>query len=240
MLNTVLLRLKRTDDDQIAAQVAIDATAAHQRPRWRALGAAPDLRAALERAAAYIEQHDPTEQAKTSSAPKQHSPANGAAPITVYTDGACAGNPGPGGYAAILCLPGGERRELSGAFRSTTNNRMELLAPIAALEALEPSEAPVTVHSDSRYVVDAVEKGWLAHWRKNHWQRPRRKGGPVANPDLWQRLDRALSRHPRITFHWVKAHAGNPLNERADALAQRTLSQTEARQIDHAYERTAH
>lgn len=131
--------------------------------------------------------------------------------VTVYTDGACRGNPGPGGYGAILQY-GSTRRELSGGEAETTNNRMELTAAIAALSALrEPCS--VTLYSDSRYLVDAVNLGWVRTWQATGW-----RGGKIKNPDLWQQLLSLLSLH-EVTFVWVQGHAGHPENERCDALA---------------------
>lgn len=133
--------------------------------------------------------------------------------VTVYTDGACRGNPGVGGWGAILSYAGVEK-ELSGGERETTNNRMELSAAIFALEALkEPCE--VDLYTDSRYLSDAITEGWLEAWRARGW---RRRGGPVLNPDLWERLYALLLRH-KVTLHWVKGHADNPYNCRCDALA---------------------
>ena len=134
--------------------------------------------------------------------------------IDVYTDGACSGNPGPGGYGAVL-LYKGQRKELSAGYRLTTNNRMEILAAIAGLEALrEPCE--VTLYSDSRYLVDAVEKKWLDNWQKINWVR---KTGKVLNVDLWKRLLPLLSKHS-VHFCWVKGHASNAENNRCDELAR--------------------
>ena len=133
--------------------------------------------------------------------------------VLIYTDGACSGNPGPGGWAAIL-MHGDAKKEISGGEAETTNNRMELTAVIEALAALkEPCE--VTLYSDSRYVVDAVNKGWLRSWQLKGW---RKKGGEVKNPDLWERLVPFLQKH-RITFVWVKGHAENEFNSRCDELA---------------------
>ncbi len=134
--------------------------------------------------------------------------------ISIHTDGSCIGNPGPGGYAAILEYRGQER-ELSGGFRRTTNNRMEMLAVIAGLEALTEPRA-VTVYSDSRYVVDAIEKGWAKRWKANGWMRNKRER--AVNPDLWERLLNALEKHD-VELKWVRGHAGNAGNERADKLA---------------------
>lgn len=134
--------------------------------------------------------------------------------VTLYTDGACSGNPGPGGYGAILVY-GKAEKELCGGDPSTTNNRMELMGAIAGLEALrEPCD--VTLVSDSRYLVDAVEKGWLENWRARGWKKA--DGKPALNVDLWQRLLVQLERH-RVTLRWIRGHAGHPYNERCDALA---------------------
>ncbi len=135
--------------------------------------------------------------------------------MTIYTDGACSGNPGPGGWAAILRY-GETEKELSGGEAHTTNNRMELTAVLRGLGALkEPCE--VTLFSDSTYVVSAIEKGWLENWQKKNW---RTKSGPVKNPELWQELLPLLSRHS-VRFVWVKGHAENEYNNRCDALAVR-------------------
>ncbi len=134
--------------------------------------------------------------------------------VTVYTDGACRGNPGVGGWGAILVYAGVEK-ELSGGERETTNNRMELLAAIRALEALrEPCE--VALYTDSKYLSDAVNLGWLASWQAKGWRKA--DGKPTLNPDLWARLSELLSLHS-VTFLWVKGHADNPYNCRCDALA---------------------
>ncbi|ABZ85337.1 ribonuclease h [Heliomicrobium modesticaldum Ice1] len=134
--------------------------------------------------------------------------------VTIYTDGACLGNPGPGGYGAVL-IYGEHRKELSEGFRDTTNNRMEMLAAIKALEALkEPCQ--VVLYSDSRYLVDAVTQGWARRWKANGWMR--NKKDPALNVDLWERLLQLLERH-QVEFRWVKGHAGNPENERCDKLA---------------------
>ena len=134
--------------------------------------------------------------------------------VELYTDGACSGNPGPGGYGAILVF-GGRERALSGGERETTNNRMELMAAIVGLEALkEPCRVVLT--SDSRYLVDAVEKKWLENWVKRGWKKA--DGKPALNVDLWQRLLVQLERH-EVSFRWIKGHAGHPYNERCDSLA---------------------
>ncbi len=134
--------------------------------------------------------------------------------VTIYTDGACRGNPGPGGYGVVL-LHGGHRKELSGGFARTTNNRMELLACIRGLEALK-YPCLVDLYSDSRYVVDGIEKGWAARWQRNNWMRT--KTEPAVNADLWQRLLELLAEH-RVRLHWVRGHSGNEENEVCDRLA---------------------
>ena len=140
--------------------------------------------------------------------------------VVIHTDGACLGNPGPGGWGAVLQWKG-NRREISGGFAGTTNNRMELLAAIEALGSLT-RPCVVELFTDSRYLRDAIEKGWLDGWRSNGWNTAAKK--PVKNQDLWRRLIPLLARH-RIAFHWVRAHAGNPDNERCDALAKQAASQ---------------
>ncbi|MBR4546375.1 MAG: ribonuclease HI [Oscillibacter sp.] len=134
--------------------------------------------------------------------------------VTVYTDGACSGNPGPGGWAAIL-MYGEHRRELSGGEPSTTNNRMELTAIISALSALK-EPCTVELYSDSRYVLDALEKGWAARWRRNGWKR--NKSDAALNPDLWETLLSLAEVHD-VRCHWVRGHADNPYNNRCDQLA---------------------
>ena len=134
--------------------------------------------------------------------------------VTLYTDGACSGNPGPGGWAAILRYTEIER-ELSGGEAETTNNRMELSGVIAALQALkEPCR--VDLFTDSQYIVNAINQGWALRWRKNGWMR--NKTDKALNPDLWQTLLDLLDVH-EVTFHWVKGHADNEYNNRCDALA---------------------
>ena len=133
--------------------------------------------------------------------------------VTIYTDGACSGNPGPGGYGIILVY-GGTEKELSAGYRKTTNNRMELMGVIRALESLkEPCR--VTLYSDSKYVTDAITLGWAATWKKNGWKR---KGGKALNSDLWGRLLELLEVHD-LSCVWVKGHAENEKNNRCDALA---------------------
>jgi len=138
--------------------------------------------------------------------------------VEIYTDGACSGNPGPGGWGAVLRYRG-VTREMCGGEPETTNNRMELMATIQALEALSrPVEA--RIHTDSTYVKDGITR-WIHRWKTNGWKTAKRK--PVKNADLWTRLDAALARH-RVEWIWVKGHAGDPGNERADALAAEGLA----------------
>jgi ribonuclease HI len=134
--------------------------------------------------------------------------------VEVWTDGACSGNPGPGGWGAILSFKGKEK-ELSGGEAMTTNNRMELMAAISALEALT-RPCTVALHTDSQYLRQGIT-GWIHGWKKNGWKTADRK--PVKNEELWKRLDAALGRH-KIEWKWVKGHAGDEMNERADALAR--------------------
>ncbi len=134
--------------------------------------------------------------------------------VTIYTDGACSGNPGPGGWAAILEY-GGVTKELSGGDAKTTNNRMELTAVIEALKALNQT-CEVELYSDSKYVVDALEKRWVYGWKRNGWVKSDRK--PALNPDLWELLLEQFGRHT-VHLHWVKGHASNPKNNRCDQLA---------------------
>ena len=143
--------------------------------------------------------------------------------IVVYTDGSAIGNPGPGGYGVVIQKhPDSPAIELSGGFNHTTNNRMEMTAVIKALEALQGTISPVVVHSDSRYVVDALNKGWAKGWQKKGWKRSNNQ--PALNPDLWAQL-LPLVRSMDVRFIWVRGHSGNPLNERCD-----TLANTAARQ----------
>lgn len=139
--------------------------------------------------------------------------------LFAYTDGACSGNPGPGGWGALLQAKTGDavvkERELKGGEADTTNNRMELLAAINALEALE-HPSTITVVTDSAYVKGGITE-WLRSWKRNNWRTATKK--PVKNEDLWRRLDEAAARH-QVTWTWVKGHAGHPENERADALAR--------------------
>lgn len=147
--------------------------------------------------------------------------------IFLYTDGAASGNPGPGGFGVVLSC-GSARKEMSGGFRRTTNNRMELLAVITGLEAIRWQNAEVEVWSDSQYVVKAITEGWLEGWESKGWKK-------VKNPDLWQRFLQVYRSH-RVTFHWLKGHAGHPENERCDSLAVAAYSAGGELPIDEYYE----
>lgn len=140
-------------------------------------------------------------------------------PVAVFTDGACKGNPGPGGWGAVLRF-GEHERELWGGERETTNNRMELMAAIEALRTLKESCA-VDLTTDSVYVRDGITK-WMDNWKRNGWKTAAKK--PVKNQDLWQALDEQVGRHT-VRWHWVKGHSGHPENERADALANRGIAE---------------
>lgn len=146
--------------------------------------------------------------------------------ITIYTDGAAKGNPGPGGYGVVLKYKD-HRKELSEGFRLTTNNRMELLAVIKGLEALKGEGLPVAVVSDSKYVVDSVEKGWLKNWVAKDWKK-------VKNVDLWKRYLKVACKH-KVKFYWIKGHAGHEENERCDRLAVRS-AEGPSLLIDEGYE----
>ena len=139
--------------------------------------------------------------------------------VTIYTDGACSGDPGPGGWGALL-ESGSHRKELTGGEAETTNNRMELSAAINALNALKKSSV-VDLYTDSTYVRDGITK-WMFNWKKNGWKTAAKK--PVKNQDLWQSLDEAIQRH-EINWHWVKGHAGHPGNEKADELANKGMDE---------------
>jgi ribonuclease HI len=138
--------------------------------------------------------------------------------IDIWTDGACSGNPGPGGWGAVLRY-GETEKELSGAEAATTNNRMELMAAIEALSALK-RESKVLLHTDSKYVMDGVTK-WIHGWKKNGWKTADKK--PVKNEDLWRKLDEANARH-EVTWRWVKGHSDDVMNDRADALARGAIA----------------
>ncbi len=150
--------------------------------------------------------------------------------VTIHTDGSALGNPGPGGWAAILSYKD-KRKEISGAFACTTNNRMEVLAAIMALEMLKFS-CSVDLYTDSRYLCDAVEKKWLDNWVKTNWVNSAKK--PVKNKDLWLRLLPLLDKH-KLRFHWLRGHTGQSENERCDELA-RKAAQENPTEIDTGYE----
>ena len=143
--------------------------------------------------------------------------------VIIHTDGACKGNPGPGGWGAVLQTGGGHEKELWGGEPLTTNNRMELTAAIMALEALN-RPCRVDLHTDSRYVMDGITK-WMPRWKSRGWLTADKK--PVKNDDLWKRLDAARARH-QVKWHWVKGHAGHALNERADALSNRWIEERQS------------
>ncbi len=140
------------------------------------------------------------------------------ADYVIYTDGACSGNPGPGGWGALIMVDG-ETNELSGGEPSTTNNRMELLAAITALET-PPSGSKIALHTDSKYVMQGITE-WIKNWKRNNWRTAAKK--PVKNAELWQRLDEINGQHD-VSWHWVKGHAGHPDNERADELARQGMA----------------
>ena len=146
--------------------------------------------------------------------------------VEIFTDGACSGNPGPGGWGAIL-RSGDRERELAGGEAATTNNRMELMAAIAALEALK-RPATVTLYTDSIYLKDGITR-WLAQWKKRGWKTADKK--PVKNVDLWQRLEAVAAPH-RIDWHWVKGHKGHAENERADQLAREGMKPYQLKRIE--------
>ena len=148
--------------------------------------------------------------------------------ITIYTDGSSLGNPGPGGYGIVL-KAGKHRKELAQGFRKTTNNRMELLAVIIALETLKKTNSVADIYTDSKYVCDAVEKGWVFNWQKQNFKKKK-------NKDLWQRFLKIYPKH-QVKLHWVKGHAGNIENERCDQLAV-NAAQSSAFLVDEGYEIT--
>ena len=138
--------------------------------------------------------------------------------VTIYTDGACKGNPGPGAYGVVMMF-GEHRKEVSAGYQLTTNNRMELLAAITALELLQ-QPCKVDLHSDSKYLVQAINDNWIAGWQKKGWVNSKKE--PVKNQDLWRRLLTVMEPH-QISWHWVKGHAGNTENERCDELANEAV-----------------
>ena len=154
--------------------------------------------------------------------PGEAHPAPAQQHVVVHTDGACSGNPGPGGWGAILHW-GDHERELKGGEPMTTNNRMELMAAISALEALRRPCA-VDIHTDSQYMRNGIMQ-WINNWKRNGWRTASKE--PVKNVDLWKRLDTALAQH-KVRWHWVKGHAGHDLNERADELAREAIAEMRA------------
>lgn len=150
--------------------------------------------------------------------------------VFAYTDGSCVGNPGPGGYGALLAY-GAHRKELSGGFRLTTSNRMEVMAAIAALQALKVA-CKVTLFTDSRYLADAMSKGWARKWRANGWRKSDKR--QALNQDLWQLLLDLCEQH-EVEFKWIQGHAGHPENERCDALSMRAARQAHL-PVDSGYE----
>lgn len=142
--------------------------------------------------------------------------------VEIYTDGACLGNPGPGGYGVVL-LYGDHRKELAAGYRLTTNNRMEMMGAIVGLQSLN-APCRVTLYTDSQYVVNAMMKGWARKWRANRWMRNKQE--KAVNPDLWETLLQLCDQHD-VTFKWVRGHAGNVENERCDQLAVQAAKQAE-------------
>ena len=154
--------------------------------------------------------------------------------VTIYTDGACKGNPGPGGYGVVL-LYADHRKELSGGYSKTTNNRMEILAAIVGLKTLK-EVCHITVYSDSQYVVNTMTEGWAQRWRANGWRRNKRE--KAINPDLWAQL-LSLCEYHDVEFRWVRGHSGEPENERCDRLAVKAAEEPEL-PIDESYESLNH
>jgi ribonuclease HI len=153
--------------------------------------------------------------------------------VKIYTDGACSGNPGKGGYGVLL-MYNEQRKELSGGYRLTTNNRMEMMAAIVGLETLT-IQCDVTLYTDSRYLVDAITKGWAKKWQANGWKRNQKEA--AKNPDLWQKLLDLCEKH-EVDFVWVKGHSGHPENEHCDRLAVAASQKIEL-PIDQVYEQQA-
>lgn len=170
-----------------------------------------------------------TQMEKTASLPKGPSDS-----ITVYTDGSALNNPGPGGWGLIIQLKTGEVEEYSQGYEHTTNNRMEMMAVINALETLEDfKDDTITIHSDSQYTINGIIKGWAKGWRKKGWKKG--DGKPALNPDLWGIMLDLVEQFPKLGFKWVKGHAGDPLNERADELANGAAQGGEDMLTDEGY-----
>ena len=170
---------------------------------------------------------------KTSDDPSAHSDVNqtDGPGITIYTDGSALGNPGPGGYGIVIMMDG-DMSEISQGYRHTTNNRMEMMAVITALECLEDPERPVKIYSDSQYTLNGITKGWAKSWRKKGWKKS--DGKPAKNIDLWKQILNLVDQFKDLTFEWVRGHAGDPLNERADELAN-TAAQKRGQIVDTGY-----
>lgn len=162
----------------------------------------------------------------------QAQPPIGADALVIYTDGGSINNPGPGGYGVVIC-DNDDRRELSGGFRLTTNNRMEMTACLEALRAMGRTTRPIVLYSDSSYLVNGITKGWAKNWRRNGWRKADRS--PALNSDLWAELLDLLVELD-VEFRWVRGHAGNELNERCDRLAV-AAARAEPAAVDHGYER---
>lgn len=154
--------------------------------------------------------------------------------VSIYTDGACRGNPGPGGYAAVLIYKS-KRKTIKGGFRHTTNNRMEMLGVIEGLKALKES-CIVNLFSDSKYICDAINKGWITKWKLKNWMRT--PADEVKNPDLWKEIDQMLNKH-KVKISWVKGHAGNELNNAADEAAVSASKDTANFLIDNEFEKVS-
>ncbi|MBI9087961.1 MAG: ribonuclease HI [Desulfobacterium sp.] len=154
--------------------------------------------------------------------------------IQIYTDGSALNNPGPGGYGVILMIDG-EYTELAQGYQHTTNNRMEMMAVITALEGIEGADRKrsIVVHSDSQYTINGITKGWAKNWRRKGWKKA--DGKPALNPDLWKRMLEIAEELPKLSFKWVKGHAGDPLNERADELANGAAQGVDGMRVDEGY-----
>ena len=156
--------------------------------------------------------------------------------IVVYTDGSALGNPGPGGYGVVIIFGSGEIEEYSQGYKHTTNNRMEMMAVMTALETLKDfKNAPITIHSDSQYTLNGITKGWAIGWRKRGWKKA--DGKPALNSDLWAAMLDLLDHFSKLKFQWVRGHAGNALNERADDLANGAAQDGIDMRIDEGYVR---
>jgi ribonuclease HI len=180
----------------------------------------------------------PPIQTKTQGETTKAIPRTSTGGITVYTDGSALGNPGPGGYGVVIQTANdGKTHELSQGYQQTTNNRMEMMAVITALETLSKDnpKATITIHSDSQYVINGITKGWAKGWRKRGWKKS--DGKPALNPDLWGLMLDLVDLFPKLTFKWVKGHAGNALNERADILATGAASQGGDKLVDDGFSR---